>query len=159
MSLLHKGRPGRRKRSKGEEEEELWLTVPTNKACRPLCSPSAFVSSFSSLSTLTQSFFLLSLFCRTLCSLFHHISTCRSSSGYQLSPLIESPPAHRIQLPASDWLFFCVCVSVFAALFVSLALSHHSSGIFEVGSSSFMWTFCTVAMGMSNFAGRIMGSV
>ncbi|MED6282853.1 Chromatin assembly complex, subunit 3 [Characodon lateralis] len=44
VSLLHKGRPGRRERSKGEEEEDFWLTVPTNKACRPLCSPSAFVS-------------------------------------------------------------------------------------------------------------------
>lgn len=57
-------------------------------------------------------FFFLSLSYRTLCALFYRISTCRYSSRYQLSPLIESPPARRIHLSARDRQSFFVCVSV-----------------------------------------------
>lgn len=57
---------------------------------------------------------------RTLCALFHHISTCRYSSRYQLSPLIESPPAHRIHLSACDWLLSFFFLFLFLSVFLSL---------------------------------------
>lgn len=126
MSSLYKGRLGRRERSKGEEEEELWLTVPTNKACRPLCSASSFVSLLSPPFPLWPNLFFSSpLLQDSVCSLFHHISTCRYSSRYQLSPLIESPPAHTgFTFPLVTGSFFS-----FSVPFLSLrhSLSHWHS--------------------------------
>ncbi|KAK5910040.1 hypothetical protein CesoFtcFv8_003914 [Champsocephalus esox] len=53
----------------------------------------------------------------SVCSLFHHIFTCRYSSRYQLSPLIESPPAHTgftFPLVTGSLFFFFCAFSLFA---------------------------------------------
>lgn len=96
--------------------------MPTNKASRPLCSPTLFVSSFSSLSTLTQSFSPLSLslsFTGTLCTLF-------LSPPVAIPLTISSGLSSSLHLPAG-FTFLPVTGRLFVSVLLSLSHWHAPS--------------------------------
>lgn len=74
---------------------------------------------------------------------------------------ISSPLSSSLHLPTG--FTFLLVTLFFLSVFLSLSLRPSLSlwhsptihkSIFDVGSGSFIWTFCTVAMGMSNFGGE-----